>query len=70
LYAENGLAQVCAAVNGVLPHPTRYLGADDEEKLSRDEAPQVRQLRAIASNQCEGNMEAGRQNVKKNRVLR
>jgi hypothetical protein len=29
----------CAAENGVLPHPTRYLGADDEEKLSRDEAP-------------------------------
>jgi hypothetical protein len=22
-----------------LPHPTRYLGADDEIKLSRDEAP-------------------------------
>jgi len=30
----------------------------------------VRQLRAIASNQCGGNMDAGRRYVKQNRVLR
>lgn len=53
-----------------LPHPTRYLGTDDEENcLGMRRRVDVRQLRAIASNRCEANMEAGAANVKEKQGL-